>query len=223
MRDRSLPLIIAVSVFSSALLWGSSAWAQTTGGGATELADIAEALHEDPVYIDDHMAEAVGSDKVEEIRSHVEGGPNAVYVVLAEVEGESAGVPARIAAETGIDGAYYYMSHGFGVAGVEGNSQESIRLANWRADDEGVELTRPELLSESIRLIQQDTFAEEYDARVAEMIRGDDEESGGFRMTGGMGLALGSLIGAVLLGLIGAVRSKRTKGKQQVVSPEGPM
>ncbi|GHC96229.1 hypothetical protein GCM10007079_48570 [Nocardiopsis terrae] len=225
MRDRALSLFVTVSVFSTSLLWGASASAQTTEREATEISEIAEALIEDPVYVDDHMAQALGEDVVEEIRSHVEGGPNAVYVVLAEVESGTSSAPGLIADETGIDGAYYYMGHGSGVAGAEGNSQESIRLASWQAEQEGVELSRPELLTESVRLIQQDTFVEEYDAMVAAMVRGDDEEGVGFPMTGGRGLALGGLIGTVLLGLVGAVRAKvrKRQGKQQVVSPEGSM
>lgn len=222
MRDRALPLLVTASIFSTALLWGASASAQTTEREVTPMAEVAEALHEDPLYVDDHMAEELGEDVVAEIRSHVENGPYAVYVVLAEVDSGTTSAPGLIAEETGLDGTYYYMGHGFGVAGVEGGSQESIRLAQWQAEDEGVELSRPEVLTESIRLFQQEDFAEEYDARVAAMINGD-EEGGGLRLTGGLGLALGGVIGAVLLGLVSAIRSKKAKGKQQVVSPEGPM
>ncbi|WP_017581439.1 hypothetical protein [Nocardiopsis valliformis] len=221
MRDRALTLLVTASVFSTALLSGASALAETTERELTQLPEIAEALHEDPLYVDDHMAEELGEDVVSEIRSLVEDGPYAVYVVLAEVPTETASAPGRIEEETGLDGAYYYMSHGFGVAGVEGGSQESIRLAIWQAEDEGTELSRPELLTESITLFQQEDFAEVYDARLAATIRGDEEGSG-LRLTGGMGLALGGVIGAVLLGVVSAIRSKKAKGKQQIVSPEGP-
>lgn len=223
MRDRTLPLLVTASVFSTALLWGASASAETTEREVTPMAEVAEALHEDPLYVDDHMAEELGEDVVAEIRSLVEDGPYAVYAVLAEVDSGTTSAPGLIAEETGLDGAYYYMGHGFGVAGVEGGSQESIRLAQWQSEDEGVELSRPEVLTESIRLFQQEDFAEVYDARVAAMIRGDDEEESGFRLTGGMGLVLGGVIGTVLLGVVSAIRSKKAKGKQQVVSPEGPM
>lgn len=206
MRARALALLTFVILFSTALPWGSNGWARTAEGETTGLSEITEALRENPVYVDDHMAEVVGTETIEEIRSYVEAGPETVHVVLAEVDEETEEVPALIAARTGVDDVYH-MDHGFGVAGTEDGAQESIRLADWKAGNAGVEPTRPELLSESIRLFQRDDFVKEYNTMVAETFQDHEEESDDSRTT--LALVAASLrIGLVILVLVGVIRLK---------------
>ncbi|MEU3305743.1 hypothetical protein [Nocardiopsis sp. NPDC006832] len=215
MGARSLALLAVVSLFSTALPWGSNAWARTAEGETTELSEIAEALREDPVYVDDHMAEAVGAETIDEIRSYVEGGPQTVYVVLAEVDEETGEAPALIAARAGVDGVYH-MGHGFGVAGTEDGAQESIRLADWKAEEGGVEPTRPELLSESIRLFQRDDFVKEYNTMVAETFQDHEEkeEEGDDSWTTVALVSAGLRIGLMLLVLVGVIRLKWANDKK---------
>ena len=215
MGARSLALLAVVSLFSTALPWGSNAWARTVEGETTELPEIAEALREDPVYVDDHMAEAVGAETIDEIRSYVEGGPQTVYVVLAEVDEETGEAPALIAARAGVDGVYH-MGHGFGVAGTEDGAQESIRLADWKAEEGGVEPTRPELLSESIRLFQRDDFVKEYNTMVAETFQDHEEkeEEGDDSWTTVALVSAGLRIGLMLLVLVGVIRLKWANDKK---------
>lgn len=212
MRARVLTLITVVSLFSSALSWGPNAWARTAEGETTGLWEIAEALREDPLYVDDHMAEAVGAETIDEIRSYVEEGPETVYVVLAEVDGETGEVPALIAARTGGEGVYH-MGHGFGVAGTEGGAQESIRLADWKAEKDGVEPTRPELLAESIRLFQRDDFVKEHNTMVAERFQDHEQESDDPGTTVAL-VSAGLRIGLMLLVLVGVIRLKRANDKK---------
>lgn len=212
MRARVLALLAFVSLLSTVLPWGSNAWAQVAEGETTGLSEIAEALREDPVYVDDHMAEAVGAETIDEIRSYVEGGPETVYVVLAEVDEETGEVPALIAARTGADGVYY-MGHGFGVAGTEDGAQESIRLADWKAEEDGAEPTRPELLSESIRLFRRDDFVKEYNTMVAETFQDHEEESDDSGTTVGL-VSAGLRIGLILLVLVGVIRLKWANDKK---------
>ncbi|MGW8436465.1 hypothetical protein ACWGKS_15030 [Nocardiopsis sp. NPDC055879] len=215
MGARSLALLAVVGLFSTALPWGSNAWARTAEGETTELSEIAEALREDPVYVDDHMAEAVGAETIDEIRSYVEGGPQTVYVVLAEVDEETGEAPALIAARAGVDGVYH-MGHGFGVAGTEDGAQESIRLADWKAEEGGVEPTRPELLSESIRLFQRDDFVKEYNTMVAETFQDHEEkeEEGDDSWTTVALVSAGLRIGLMLLVLVGVIRLKWANDKK---------